>query len=102
MSEDLFGGAYPDPPELELPNLEGLGQDARRTLRQKALIKAGVHPATKQRLAGSGTCGECAHLFVKYTGPGYWFKCSKAMRDGRGPDMRKWWPACVGFTRGES
>ena len=43
----------------------GMGQDARRTARRRALIEDGVHPATRFPLTGLGSCGDCAHLILK-------------------------------------
>lgn len=90
MSEPLFPG-FPDPPDQD----EGLGQDARRTRRQRALIAAGTHPATKLPIANNGhRCGDCAHLLTKRRSS-TWFKCALQIHDGQGLDIRKSWPACT-------
>jgi hypothetical protein len=91
---DLFGN--PDPEPAPDP-YAGLGQDARRTARQRDQIAAGIHPATKLALAGNGrTCGDCAHLVTKPAmGGGPWFKCALQLHDGYGLDIRKKWPACI-------
>lgn len=105
MSADLFDGAYPDPGADQIP--EGLGKDARRTLRQKAMIDAGTHPATKCMLIehdpsielNAPTCGTCEYLTPKFSGGWSGWKCTKAAAHGNdGPDIRKWWPACVLYS----
>lgn len=99
---DLFGGALPDPAPQPDP-YEGMGQDARRTARRRERIARGVHPVAPHMLAGNGkTCGDCAHLILKDgpmigAGRGKYWKCTKLLHHGRGPDMRKSWPACTLF-----
>lgn len=93
IHNDLFGGAYPDvqPPE-------GLGQDARRTWRQKRDLDRGVHPATRLPLAGveGRTCGNCDQRWHKSVKGFEGWKCDEARGvSNDGPDIRLWWPACV-------
>ena len=80
----------------------GMGQDARRTARRRALIEDGVHPATRFPLTGLGSCGDCAHLILKDgpalgAGAGRWWKCTQALKDGRGPDIVRSWPSCTAW-----
>jgi len=99
---DLFGGTLPAPGPQPDP-YEGMGQDARRTAKRQERIDSGWHPVALHRLAGNGkTCGDCAHLILKDgpmlgAGAGRWWKCTELLYDGRGPDMRKWWPSCTAF-----
>lgn len=100
MTQPPLIPGYPDPDPPPDP-YDRLGHDARRTLRQRRLIEAGVHPATHQPLARPGDpgdghrCGDCAHLLVKQWRPGRrWFKCELQLHDGMGVDIRKRWPAC--------
>lgn len=75
------------------------GADAQRTAYRKALIEAGVHPATKLGLLeGDKTCGDCVFsLPVHHRTKTYW-KCEKAgLSHGAGTDIRKSWPACTAF-----
>ena len=104
-------GLFPEPEHAVVTDpYEGMGQDARRTARQKDLIARGIHPATKLRLhpdwaAGPGLrCGDCAHLWRKalYGRDKSFFKCSVAAHGAQdGPDMREWWPACTAFEARE-
>lgn len=84
----------------------GMGQDARRTARRRALIDDGIHPATRFPVTDRGTCGGCAHLIVKDgpalgVGAGRWWKCRKALKDGRGPDIVRSWPSCTAWQQRE-
>lgn len=91
-----------------LPGLEALtvepvlkvSADARRTLRQHALVARGFHPlALSPTRPELGTCGGCAWrvlfgAYPKCTLPG-----DRARRLTHGPatDCRAWWPACGDF-----
>lgn len=86
--------------------------DRRRTLRQHAQVRAGIHPltggvlhplASRDRDSTSSkadpfSCGTCIH---RVTGFGY-PKCDvgNGQRITRGPgtDVRAWWPACPAYT----
>lgn len=83
MTESLFPGYEP-------VDTTGMGADAKTTAKQKAMIKAGTHPATLRPIPDTGgkTCGDCAHLWQKDR---RWFKCDATPH---AYDMRKWWPAC--------
>lgn len=98
---------FPDPyyhGTPEDPNRK-LGTAARRTIRQRANLDGGLHPATKLRLLNDDwgyTCGDCALLWLKRERSFRGWKCAKARRLTAkrkldGPDMRKWWPACTAF-----
>lgn len=96
-----------------LDELDGLGHDARATLRNARLIEAGtnpgtrlpLHPAASRERGGSGPrCGDCAHLYTKRppSSSGKTFlKCDQtSVRPDvhyDGPDMRAWWPACTRY-----
>ena len=100
MTDDLFGGALPDPEPRPDP-YEGMGQDARRTAKRRELLAAGIHPATKTRLSDAHagkTCGDCAHAWRKSVNRFTGWKCDRAAAHGLdGPDIRKSWPACTLF-----
>lgn len=80
--------------------LPGMGAAARRTARARALLEDGIHPATRLRTTPAGTCGDCRHLILK-TPPENpakrWFKCSRTLTAGAGPDIRKRWPSCAAW-----
>ena len=102
MSDSQLFDASPfEVPPVVTPDM---GHDAARTARRRALIEKGIHPATLLTLMpGNKTCGDCAHLILKDgpmlgVGAGRWWKCTETLSpNGRGPDMRKSWPACVAF-----
>lgn len=107
VTDALFDAAQfeaPPPPDPDRYVTDGMGQDARRTARTRALIEDGIHPATRLPITDAGTCGECAHLVLKDgrglgIGNGRWWKCARALRNGRGPDIRKSWPSCAAWKR---
>lgn len=73
---------------------------ARRTMRNKADIERGVHPATKVALrrtthpGDTETCGSCKHHFRR--GSTY-HKCEHSATHGPATDIRVSWPACIGW-----
>jgi hypothetical protein len=77
------------------PN-QAISPTRRRTLRQKADIKRGIHPATKMPLAGNGeTCRTCIHSVAHQIKRTYW-KCDlMPVTSGPGSDIRLSWPACT-------
>lgn len=90
-----------------------LGADARRTLRQAALLADGLNPATRlplhpqaappgDRQAEGLRCGGCAKLWRKNARGFEGFKCG-AVGTPRtdGPDARKWWSACILYREGD-
>lgn len=98
MSDVRLFDVGPDPEPVD----DGLGQDARRTARRRALLNAGIHPTTKLRLrepAGE-TCGTCNHHEVHRIRSGRTFhKCNGvALTHGPGSDVRVGWPACTGWA----
>lgn len=102
MTVPLFDG-FPDPEPPPDP-YAGLGHDARRTAKQRDMIAAGQHPATRLPLANNGrTCGDCEHFVIKDTGRRRrWFKCGKQLHGDPlwpiGTDLRKSWPACTAWA----
>ena len=73
---------------------------------QKALIEDGIHPATRFPVTDLGSCGDCAHLILKDgpalgVGAGRWWKCTQALKDGRGPDIVRSWPSCTAWQQRE-
>lgn len=102
---------FPDLEPLAVPDrFAGLGQDARRTLRQAELIAAGLNPGTrlplhadaaKERTAPGLRCRDCRFLYRTGAGNSEFWKCEQnGPRDSPGnwgPDMRGWWPACRSF-----
>lgn len=108
MTGELFDATQyaADLPDPDRYVTAGMGQDARRTARRRALIEDGVHPATRLPTTEAGSCWDCAHLILKDgpalgVGAGRWWKCTQTLRDGRSPDIRKWWPSCTAFTHQE-
>ena len=101
MSDALFDVSAYEVPAAVTPEM---GQDAARTARRRALIASGIHPATHLALReGNEVCGGCAHLILKDGSAlgisnGRWWKCTETLNHGRGPDMRKSWPACIAWT----
>jgi len=93
--------------------LEGMGKDARRTLRNADLIAQGFNPGTRERLhrdaakdrTGPGLrCRDCKSIYRTGAGNKTFNKCERAgecnSRGSWGPDMRGWWPACRLFAPG--
>lgn len=90
MSDRLF-----DIPDL--PPLEKLSADQRRTIRQRESIASGVHPVSREPLLRDSdeTCGSCGHLVEVDWRSKRFFKCYLVTpTHGPGTDLRKWWPAC--------
>ena len=83
------------------PKGKGPSAGQRRTARDKALLAAGIHPATRQPLLGRHTCGECDHACNVHGGARRYWKCA---RHRLGPsrseasDIRVSWPACTLFV----
>ena len=110
MSEPTL---FPDLEPIPAPAdpLEGLGRDARATIRKDELIRRGINPGTRLPLHaraakgrdGDGLrCGTCTHLYRAEAGNKRFLKCEQAgvynARHSWGPDMRAWWPACHRYT----
>lgn len=78
----------------------GMGADARRTARARAMLEDGIHPATRLRTTAAGNCADCRHLLVKQRPMDptrRWFKCALTLHAGAGPDVRKRWPSCAAW-----
>ena len=108
MTGELFDATQyaADLPDPDRYVTAGMGQDARRTARRRALIEDGVHPATRLPTTEAGSCGDCAHLILKDgpalgAGAGRWWKCTRALKDGRGPDIVRSWPSCTAWQQRE-
>lgn len=88
--------------------IERLSADRRRTIRQRQLIDAGLHPLTsplasplRLHAGPSRTCGTCrfrvaigwhSRSYPKCTfGGPTWPRASH----GAATDVRAWWPGCV-------
>lgn len=105
------GSLFPYLEPVAIPDrFEGLGRDARRTLRLADLIASGINPGTrlplhaqaaKERVGAGLRCRDCSHLYRTGAGASDFLKCEEAgVRNSRGswgPDMRAWWPACRVF-----
>lgn len=85
------------------PEPEKMSADRRRTLRRRALLDIGVHPATHRALLQDHTCGECVHHVVRgWEGrrTHRWHKCLKSLlgaSSSAASDIRVSWPACELF-----
>lgn len=89
----------PGPP-LEPP--PKLSTDARRTIRQRALLDGGTHPVTYLKLQPvelGRRCGNCQHLALKGGVAGRFYKCGalngRYVTGGPATDLRLKWPACA-------
>lgn len=98
-------GCYPDLPGVRGParipgprrDADGLSVDQRRTRDNKALIAAGIHPATRCALAEEGSCGTCVHHHALHRGNAHVHKCDLhrlGMSHSAASDVRVGWPAC--------
>lgn len=86
-----------DPPLPPPVEAEATSYGARLTLRNRAALEAGIHPATRRLLRPEGgTCGTCAH-HVEVVRSRRYHKCD-AHRYGLSAsvasDVRVRWPAC--------
>jgi hypothetical protein len=78
----------------------------RLTIRNRALLAGGVHPATKMPLLPTdrmpydgARCGNCKHL-TSHSHDRTWYKCSLVpITGGPGTDIRLKWPACIKWER---
>ncbi len=106
MSDTLF-----DPGPATVTTVKerpGLSADARRTIRNRELIAAGVHPATRQPILVTGlTCATCGHhrAVTHYTSrEKTWHKCALhrlGVSHSAASDIRTSWPACVLYQTGD-
>lgn len=85
----LFG----EPPPEDRGSPHGKA-DRARTVKRRAMLACGIHPATGLPLLGRETCGTCVHHFVRQFAGAY-HKC-RLVRSTGGPatDIRVSWPAC--------
>lgn len=94
---------FPDLVPIEPEPVERLSPDRRRTARQKAMVAAGVHPLTGTPVNPAGTCGGCAHRYLRADAARPFPKCAgwggRYETRGPGTDVRAWWPACEQFQR---
>lgn len=94
--EALFPGLEPEPDDVTTA-------DRRRTLRARAALEAGRHPANGRMIDPNPehTCGNCAHLKRYSYHNATYLKCP-AHRLGEShsaaSDMRASWPACPLWT----
>ena len=98
MSDTLF-----DLEPIPGTPVELLSAGQRLTLRNRNLIAAGIHPATRQPLIEGKHCAECAHAFPRGGSQRTFWKCAKHIRGvtcGAGTDIRVSWRACALFERG--
>jgi hypothetical protein len=84
---------------------EGLSYGARLTLRNRALLDKGIHPATRCATKPElGTCAGCVHhQALGYHGK-TWHKCEHhtlGMSHSEASDIRVSWPACTRFQSPE-
>lgn len=87
-------------PVEPIPDAATLGPDARRTLKRRAILESGRHPATGLKLLDPEwklSCKQCVHLRARWRRVTYW-KCAVAgITHGPGSDIRVSWPACTAF-----
>lgn len=71
-----------------------LSRDQRRTLKNRALLERGIHPATGAPLRVRDTCGNCKHHEV-WRFAGRYHKCALTATNSAATDIRVGWPACT-------
>lgn len=74
-----------------------LSSDRRRTIRNKAMLEAGIHPVTKLELIDDpdARCGNCSSLHRHTPSRKTYLKCSSViMTGGPATDVRASWPGC--------
>lgn len=90
------GPALPPPP----PDTRSYTE--RLTARNRDLLAAGVHPATRRGLLdGDATCATCAHHVVVHVNRRF-HKCEKhrlGVSASEASDIRVSWPACVLYVQ---
>ena len=110
VSETLFEGYG----AIAAEPVEKVSADRRRTLHQRALVEAGVHPLTGDKARPDlGTCGDCKlRLLVHWRNRTY-AKCARGLPEGApldeapfvshgaATDVRAWWPACPAHELGD-
>lgn len=87
-----------EPLPIEEP---GLSAGQRLTLRNRAQLDAGRHPATRGELRPElGTCGGCCHHLALQRNVRTYHKCDchrLGVSHGAASDIRISWPACELF-----
>jgi hypothetical protein len=107
VSEPLFDAGPREDRDFDL------SRDQRRTLRNRATLRRGFHPATRRplRFTASGqlsgeTCGGCAHHTIQGGTAGSYHKCARhwlgGQTRGASSDIRVSWPACELYEEAES
>lgn len=91
----------PGPDSIGAKPDEKISVTRRRTLRNAALLKRGIHPATRHPLLDppGRTCGECGHHKI-HSHTRIWHKCELhrlGMSSSNASDIRVSWPACALF-----
>lgn len=105
----MTAGLFPE--ELAGPRE---GQDARRTVIRLRLLRAGEHPVTHNNLHADAApvddrnapglrCDTCAACETEEYHDRTYVKCRTAGRSrGPGTDTRRWYPACILYTPGQT
>ena len=86
----------------ETEELKGLSYTRRVTLRKKAALAAGLHPATGMplRTGLADSCGTCKHCVSSSNGNRHWYKCDLVpITASLATDIRLKWPACVKWEK---
>lgn len=99
---EIVGGLPPDQRAAPGParNKAGETRDQARTRKNRQMLAAGVHPATRTALRPvnddqpAETCGSCAHHHVQGGTKGRYHKCDLTTTRGPASDIRVGWPAC--------
>lgn len=77
-----------------------LSAGRRRTIRDRALLDSGIHPATRRKLLAEPghTCGDCVHHHHYGWHNSSYHKCDQhrlGESHSEASDIRVGWPACV-------
>lgn len=85
-----------DYPAVEPPDASTYSR--RVTLRSRTLLDAGIHPATRQPVDRTKTCGTCAHATRTHHSSRPYWKCDlHRLGTSRSvaSDIRVSWPGCA-------
>lgn len=90
-----------------LPPATPVSAGVRRTMRQQALLRAGLNPATEERQldGGATTCRSCCHAekHQPTRSPRSYWKCRNhrlGLSSSDASDIRVSWPACALYAIG--
>jgi hypothetical protein len=86
---------------VRLDDTLGISAGRRLTIRNRALIDRGVHPATGTPTDPAHTCGTCHHAVLASNGNRAWWKCDLhrlGLSHSAHSDIRLSWPACTHWT----